>query len=58
MTKQQPRPTALSQILKALIIISAIVVITQAEASEDVLISSCPAVDKTAGAFVESVRFD
>ncbi|MGB2864578.1 MAG: right-handed parallel beta-helix repeat-containing protein [Sedimentisphaerales bacterium] len=53
MTKQQPRPTTLSQILKVLIITSVVVVITQAEASEDSLFSSCPAVDKAARAFAE-----
>jgi len=53
MTKQQPGPTRLSQILKALIIISAVALITQVEASEDSLLSSCPAVDKAARAFAE-----
>ena len=53
MTKQQPRSTTLSQILKVLLITSAVAVITQAEASEDSLLSSCPAVDMAARAFAE-----
>ena len=53
MTKQQPGPTRLLHILKALIITSVLAVITQVEASEDSLLSSCPAVDKAAGAFAE-----
>jgi len=53
MTKQQPRPTTLSQILKVLIITSALAVITQAEVSEKSLFSSCPAVDMAARAFAE-----
>ena len=53
MTKQQTRPTTLSQILTVLIITSALTVITQAEASEKSLLSSCPAVDRAARAFAE-----
>ena len=53
MTKQQPRPSTFLQILKALIITSAVAFITQAEASEDSLFSSCPAVDVAARAFAE-----
>jgi len=53
MTKQQPRSTTLSRIQKALIIISAVLLITQTEASEEVLISSWPALEATAGAFAE-----
>jgi len=43
----------LSQTLKVLIITFAVLFIMQVEASEDVLISSCPTVDKAAGAFAE-----
>ena len=53
MTKQQPRPTTLSQILKVLIITSALAVITQAETSEKSLLSSCPAVDMAAQTFAD-----
>jgi hypothetical protein len=53
MIKQQPRSTTLSQILKALVVASAMLLITQTEASEDALISSYPALDAAAGAFAE-----
>ena len=53
MTTKRPRPATLSQILKVLIITSVMAVITQAEISEDLLFSSCPAVDMAARAFAE-----
>ena len=53
MIKQQTTPATLSQILKVLIITSALAVITQAEASEKSLLSSCPAVDMAARIFTE-----
>jgi len=53
MTKQRPIPATLSHILKVLVITSAMVVITQAEISEDSFLSSCPAVDMAARAFAE-----
>lgn len=53
MTKQRPESVTLSHILKVLIIISAIVVITQAVTAKDSLFSTCPAVDTAAKAFAE-----
>ena len=51
MTKWRPKSTTLSQILKILIITSALSVITQAEVPEELLFSSYPAVDMAARAF-------
>jgi hypothetical protein len=53
MTKQRQKWTALSQILKVLIITSAMAVGTRTRASEDVLTSSYPALEAAAGAFAE-----
>jgi len=53
MIKQRLRPATLSQILKVLIITSAMAVITQAEIFEDSLSSCYPAVDTATKAFAE-----
>ncbi|MBC8217875.1 MAG: right-handed parallel beta-helix repeat-containing protein [Planctomycetes bacterium] len=53
MTKQRLTPATLSHILKVLVLTSAMVVITQAEISEDSFLSSCPAIDLAARAFAE-----
>ena len=53
MTKQRPKWTTLSQILKVLSITVAMAVGTQTRASEGVLTSSYPALDAAAGAFAE-----
>ena len=56
MTKQQLRLTTLSQILNTLIITFVLTIITQAEASEKSLLSSCPAVDMVAQEFKKISR--
>ena len=53
MREQRLTPATLSNILKVLVITSAMAVIMQAEASEKSLSSSCPAVDMAARAFAE-----
>ncbi|MHC4354641.1 MAG: right-handed parallel beta-helix repeat-containing protein, partial [Planctomycetota bacterium] len=53
MTERPATLATLSRILKLLVITSVAVFITQAKASEDSLLSSCPAIDTTGKAFAE-----